>query len=137
MSENTILEFQDDIGNVEAPLPLPIGQYPCEIIGAELKDSKSGDSRYVSVQVRVHADAYPADFADGDPDGTVLMYNRLMYDNTKRNMHRIRRFCEAVGAKTGRSLDLTTWVGLTATIAIKHSEWEGEARAEIDRFIEN
>jgi hypothetical protein len=133
MSES-ILSFSEDISNAEAPAPLPAGEYTAEIRNAEVKISQKGN-KYAAVQFYVPADQYPADFVDGDPDGITLTYNRVVLEDTVQARHRIRKFCESIGAKTGREINLNDWVGLTATISVKVGEWEGEPRAEIDRVV--
>lgn len=136
MSENrTLISYSEDLGNAEAPSPLPVGQYPAEIIGAEVKTSSNTGNDYLSVQFRIHADAYPADFTDGDPDGTVLTFNRVPVEDSPRARYRMRKFLEAVGAKTAKQVDTTELVGLTATVEIKHSEYEGEKRGEIAKVV--
>lgn len=138
MSDNntpsSILEFSEDIGNAEAPTPLPIGEYPAEIRAATKKTSAAGNE-YGSVQFFIAPEAYPADFTEGDADGALLTYNRVAVQDTPAARHRLRKFCEAIGAPTGKSLDMNDWIGRTATVSIQHDTYEGETHAAIGKVV--
>lgn len=130
----SILSFSDDITNAPPPTPLPVGPYPAEIIGAQKRVSSTGNE-YVQIPMRINPENYPADFTDGDPDGIVLMYNRLQVEDNGVNRHRWRVFMERVGGPMGRNIDLGSLVGLTCTVEITHQEYEGEMRAQIARIL--
>lgn len=128
----SILSYAEDITDAPPPVPLPVGDYPAEIRGATIKTSQKGN-RYVDVQFFVAPEAYPADYTDGNENGEMLNYRRLTYEDTPRGRHRMDKFCKAIGAKTGRDIDVNEWVGLSATIAITEEEFEGEPRAVISK----
>lgn len=132
MTEDTtgIMEYSSDLNDAEAPPPLPAGEYPAEIVKAEIRLSQKGNN-YLALMFRVNPESYPADFVDGNPEGETLSYNRLVIQDTPQGRYRMRRFLEAVGAKLGRSIDPNELMGLTATVGIVHGKWEGEDRAEI------
>ena len=130
----TILAFSEDITNAPPPVPLPVGPYPAEIIGAQKRMSSTGNE-YVQIGMRINPEAYPADFTDGDPDGTTLFYNRLLVDDTPANRHRWRVFMEKCGGPLGRNIELGNLIGLTCTVEITHQEYEGEQRAQIARVL--
>jgi hypothetical protein len=134
MSESSIIEFSEDIANAEAPVPLPAGDYTAEIRAAEVKTSGKGNE-YFAVTFFIPPEQYPADYTDGDPDGTTLGYNRLQKRDDTSGRYRVRKFCEAIGAKMGKKIDVNEWIGLTATVAVDNSEWEGEPRAEIKKVV--
>ena len=131
----SIIQFSEDITNAEAPAPLPVGEYTAEIRAAEAKVSANSGNTYMAIQFFIPADQYPADFDEGDPDGITLTYNRLVVEDNAKGRHRMRKFCESIGAKTGREVNPSDWIGLTATVSVKHGTWEGETRAEIDRVV--
>jgi len=136
MSHSTsILEFSQDISDAQPPPPLPVGPYPAEIVGVQTRVSATTGNEYVQVTFRVNSDSYPADFTEGDPDGTVLMYNRLTTEDTPTMRYRWRKFLENVGGPRGRKLDLGALVGLRGTIDIAHQEYEGEQRPTIARIL--
>jgi hypothetical protein len=134
MSDATILEFQDDITNAEAPVPLPVGEYNAQITGAEVKTSAAGN-QYINITLKVPSDEYPADYTDGDPDGVVLQFGRLMYSEKKAHIFQIAKFCKAIGAPTGKRIDLTEWFGLGVRIEVAHQDYEGEPRATVKKVI--
>jgi hypothetical protein len=135
MSEGkSIIEYSEDISNAEAPAPLPPGDYPAEIRGAEIKTSQKGNE-YVAVTFFIAPESYPADFTEGDADGMTLSYNRIVVDDSPRGRHRMRKFCEAIGASTSAKLDVNDWIGNTAVVSVAQSEYEGETRAEIAKVI--
>ena len=134
MSESqlpSVIEFDEDIAEAEAPVPLPVGDYPAEVRGAVQKLAQQTNNPYASVSFFINADAYPADYTEGEPDGMLLTFNRVSLQNTPSGRHRLRKFVEAIGAPAGAKIDLNDWVGRTATVTIAHDTWEGEQRANI------
>jgi hypothetical protein len=132
----SILEFSEDISNAKAPEPLPIGQYTGEIIGAQWRVSATTGNTYAQIIVRVPESNYPVDHKDGEPDGTVLMYNRLPHADTPRARYAWRLFCEKVRVTPGRSIDLNDLLGRNIIVDVVHQEYEGEQRASIARILE-
>lgn len=128
----SVIEFSEDVGSQEAPVPLPVGDYAAEIRGATQKTSQAGNP-YASVQFFIPPEQYPADYTEGEPDGTVLTYNRVSLVDSPASRHRLRKFCEAIGAPTGKSIDLNDWVGRSASVTVQHDEYEGEKRAAIGK----
>ncbi len=136
MAEASILEFSQDITNQEAPPPLPAGDYNATIESVELKTSQTSGNEYLNIVFNIAPDDYPADFdAENNPDGVKLSYMRLNNDDTARNRYNVRKFCEAIGAKTGKKVDPNDWIGLSTVISVKHGTWEGEKRAEFGKIV--
>lgn len=127
----SVIEFDEDISQQEAPVPLPVGDYVGEIRGATQKMGQTSGKPYAAVQFFIPADQYPADYTEGEPDGTVLGYNMVSLANTPNARFRLKRFLEAIGAPAGKKIDLNEWVGRTATVSIQHGQFEGIAKAEI------
>lgn len=125
----SIIEYQEDISNAEAPKPIPVGDYTAEIRSAEIKEGPK--AKYIAVQFFIPADEYPADFTDGNPDGTPLTYMRLSPNQDQRSKYNMRKFCEAIGAPLGNRIDLTDWIGKNAVLNIAHSPYEGVMQANI------
>lgn len=135
-SAPSIIEYSSDLASQEAPSPLPVGEYPGEVVKAENKVSTTSGNTYCQVTFRIDADAYPIDFTEGDPDGTLLTYNRvLVLPDTGVVRWRLKKFLTALGAKLGRSFDPADLMGLTATVVIEHRDFEGEQQAQIARVI--
>jgi hypothetical protein len=136
MSES-IITFSEDITNAPPPPLLPPGPYPCEIIGAIKRTSRAGH-QYAAITFRINPQVYPADFIDGDPDGTDIQYNFLRIGDTPADRHRWRRFMEKVGGPLGREIDLNALLGLTCTIEITHQQpddYNEEVRLNVARVL--
>ena len=131
----SIMTFSQDLSDAQPPPPLPVGPYPAEIIGATWRTSATSGKEYAQIVFRVHAENYSADYTEGNPDGTELMYNRLQKEDTPQARWRWRQFMERVGGPLTRSVDLNLLIGLNATIDVSHQEYEGEQRAQIARIL--
>lgn len=131
----SMIEFSTDIGKAEAPDPLPAGSYVGTIRAAEVKMSQR-DTRYAAVTFHISPDQYPADYKDGNPDGTILVYRRVGLEDNPQAKYGLRRFLESIGAPTGKKIDVNDWVGNEATIEISHEMYEGINRANISKVSE-
>jgi len=130
----SIMDFGQDLNTQEAPPLLPQGPYPAEIIGAEERNGKIGP--YLNIVFRIHSESYPADFTDGDPDGTDVYYMRLQSDWTKPgNRFRMKTFLQRVGAPLSAQYDLNDLIGRTATIEIGHWDAQDETRLQVNRIL--
>jgi hypothetical protein len=129
----SIIEYSQDLSTAEAPPPLPAGVYPAEIISVSEREGQLG--RYLSIVFRINPESYPADFTDGDPDGTELMYNRLQLDDNGKNRFRMKRFLQRIGAPLSNKIDPNSLIGLTATVEVNHREWEEEQLPNIVRIL--
>lgn len=131
---NSIIEYDEDLSNAEAPVPLPEGDYAAIIRGA-VKQMSKGDTpkEYVNITFFIDPDQYPADYTEGDPDGTLLNYGmgRLKTDGSQKSRWGMKKFCENIGVELGRSLDLNEWQGKAAIVTIKHEQYEGVDQARI------
>ena len=132
MTEMSIIEYSEDLGNAEAPVPLPMGDYPAEIRAVERKTSGKGNE-YIAVTFHISPDSYPADYTEGSEDGATLTFQRLSPEETTRARYGMKKFAEAIGAPLGKKLDLNDWVGLSAIVSVAHETYEGETRANIKK----
>lgn len=134
MSEDTvsILEFSEDIGSAEAPPVLPANEYPATIEKVDVRESSSGNMM-IPVTFRISADDFPADFdgAESYPDGVTITYYRLLAEDNQRARYNLRKFCETIGAKMGKTVDPNEWIGLSATLKVQPEMYEGEPRLSI------
>lgn len=137
MSEEltSIFEFETDIANAEQPAPLPAGIYNATITAVTPKVSKSGN-KYASVSFKVSADEYPADYVDGNKDGTTLTYNRVMLEDNARNRWALKNFCQKIGAAMTKRIDLNEWLGATARIEVVNEPYENTMMASITRLVD-
>lgn len=136
MSEvRSIVEYDEDLSNAEAPVPLPPGDYAAEVRTAEIKTSAKGNE-YVNVTFFVAPEQYPADYTEGNADGTTLSFGRLSPENSTRARFGMRKFCEAIGAPLGAKLDLNDWIGRSAIIVVTNEEYEGVMQARCSKVKE-
>lgn len=130
----SLIEYEDDLENAEAPPLLPQGDYPAEIRSAERKASKNKEgAEYVQVQFYISPDDYPADADDLDPDGVILSYMRLNPANTVKARFGMKKFVSAIGGTLGKSLDLNDWIGKTAIVTVEHSPFDGQMQMGIKK----
>lgn len=128
----SIIEYDEDLSSAEAPVPLPVGDYPAEIRSAERKTSAAGNE-YINVTFHISPEAYPADYTEGSEDGQVLTFGRLSPDNTQRARWNMKKFCESIGVTLGKSLDLNDWIGQSAIVTVAHDTYEGDLQARIKK----
>jgi hypothetical protein len=134
MSEEygSLIEYQEDLSSAEAPKALPANDYPAEITATELGVSQTSGKMRVAVTFRINPEAYPADYEDAAsfPDGKqVTFYIGAEQDKAAR--FRMRKFCEAIGVKLGKKLDINDWIGRTAMLELTTEEWEGVERERV------
>lgn len=133
MSDVSIIEYASSLDEAEAPVPLPAGDYPAEIRGVERKTSGKGNE-YINVTFFISPENYPADYTDGSEDGAILSYGRLSPDDTVRARYGMKRFAEAIGAKTStKQVDLNEWIGCTAIVTVVNDTYEGMPTAQIKK----
>jgi hypothetical protein len=128
----SVVEFTEDVGEQDAPQPLPPGDYLAQIKAAEIRTSQRG-TKYAMVTFHVSPEQYPADFTEGDPDGETLMYPRVPMEDTARSRFMLRRFIEAIGATPSKRVDVNEWIGLEAMVTVANEEYEGMMRANITK----
>ena len=133
--QTSLMKFSQDITNAEAPPPIPARSYRAEVIGASIRPAQSSGLPYVNLQFRIPAEDYPADYTEGDPDGTILYYNRLQYADTPRGRYLARGLMQKLGGPLGHEIDCNALIGLWANIEVTHQEYEGEQRANIARIL--
>lgn len=131
----SMIEYDDDLANQEAPPCLPDGIYPGEIVSAAIRLSTNTGNNYLQLGIRFAPEVYPPDFADGDPDGTVVMYNRLIVSKKGRDRWLMKLHMEAIGGPTGKTIDPNELLGLTGMFEINSREYQGEKQNNIVRFV--
>ena len=129
----SMLEFDVNLAEVEAPKPLPAGIYDAVVQTAEIVVSKS-EKDMIKVTFNISADQYPADYTDGNPNGTVLTHF-VMADRSVRSMFALKRFLLALGAPLSNSIDPSTLIGLPAKVEVRNELWEGMETARIARLV--
>lgn len=136
--QDSIVEYSEDVSQAEAPPPLPIGDYSAEITQALVVPNKDGSGkRHYVVAFRIEADQYPADYNEGDPDGTTLRVQYLSAEDNQAKRVRLRRFCERAGIpvptnRCDQAFRDENWVGQKVRVRVKHETYEGETRAAVE-----
>lgn len=128
----SILEYNNDLNEVEAPKSLPGNDYPAEITGAEVGISQGSGKPRVEVTWLIKPEDFPADYEDAEsfPDGKqVKTYQGA--GNDKASMFRMRKFLEAIGAPISNSINVNDWIGRTAMLTIEPDEFEGIERERV------
>ena len=122
----SMLEAEVDVADAPPPDPLPKGEYTAEVNTAEVKVSQKGN-RYVDVTFYISPDEYPADFTEGNPQGTNLHYRRidasvnpLSGKLTPRAAYNIGKFMKTIGLHGGKSINVMEWAGQKARVKVDH-----------------
>ena len=130
---SSVIEFDEDLNNVEAPKPLPAGMYDSTIQSVEPVMSKNG-KMMAKVTYMISADQYPADYTDGNPNGTILT-QYIMLEKDPRSKFALKNYCQKIGAPLSNRVDLTTWIGLAAKLEVANEMYEGQPQARISKVI--
>lgn len=134
-NNSSIIEYSTDISTQEAPVPLPVRTYPAVIRKAEAKTSEKGN-RYASLSLFISPDDFPADYpTENAPDGVNLPFNRMVLEDNAAARYRMKKFCETIGAPTGKRIDLSQWINLSVQVSVKHETYEGEVRAVAEKIL--
>ena len=128
----SIVEYSVDLNDQNAPEPLPTGEYVASI-RATKKRMSARETSYAEVLFHIPSDQYPADYTEGNPDGTAIAYRRVSLEDTPQGRYGTRRFIEAIGAPLGKRVNLEDWLGMEAAVEVAHEEYEGVNRAVIAR----
>lgn len=124
----SVYEFQSNIGDAEAPKPLPMGEYRASVRSAELQLSKSSGNPMIVVSYHISPDQFPADFTDGNPDGEVLTVYKSLSE-TPQNKWLLRKFCEMHGVAASNRLVATDFIGQDVIVKITHEDYQGVSQA--------
>ncbi len=127
----SIVEFTSDVSQAEPPKPLPERKYVGTIEKSEARYSSKGNKMGV-LTFRISPDQYPADYTDGNPDGTVLSYFRMMIEDTTAARWQVKKMCEKLRVPVSRTLDMNAFIGKSALLTIKNQEYQGELRSSIE-----
>lgn len=130
---SSVIEFDEDLNNVEAPKPLPAGMFDATIQSVEPVMSKNG-KMMAKVTYMISADQYPADYTDGNPNGTILT-QYIMLEKDPRSKFALKNYCQKIGAPLSNRVDLTTWIGLAAKLEVANEMYEGQPQARISKVI--
>lgn len=128
----SIIEFSENIAEAEAPEPLPEREYMASIEKVSRETSQKGGI-FAAVTFRVNEEDYPADYDTNNAPGGKSIRQIVMLTDDGPSRHRLRKFCEAVGAPMSKRINIQEWVGLQAKITIKHQTYEGQVQERISK----
>jgi hypothetical protein len=131
---SSVIEFEEDLANVEAPKPLPAGLYDATIQTAEPQMSKDGTKLMAKVVYSISADQYPVDYTDGNPNGTTLT-QYIMLGKDARSKYALKKFIMGIGAPLSNTVDLTTWIGLACKLEVVNELYEGMETARVKGVV--
>jgi len=130
----TMMSYSQDIKDAEKPKPLPSGQYRGVVRSAECKMSGKG-KKYIAVVLNISPDQYPADFTDGNPDGTTMTWGRTSGEDTPQGRWQVKKLFSDFGAPMpGKEVDLNQLLSREVIIDVKHETYQGEIQANIDKL---
>ena len=123
-SVDSIITYEDDIDDAEAPPAIPADTYRGQIRNAVKRVSPNTGNEYVDVTFYISTDELPADFPANDfyPDGVLLHYRRVPTADDPTSRWQMKQFLQAIRAPKGSQLDLNDWVdkALEAAITVVH-----------------
>lgn len=131
----SIVSYSEDVSQQDAPAPLPVREYIGTVKTAEVKDSQKTGKQYLQINFHVGPDQYPADFTDGNPDGETLSWMRTPISDDPRGRFAMKSLCQILGVVSSKQVDLNDMIGKDAKLVIKHSQYEGQNRAEIAKLL--
>lgn len=131
--DESIVEYSENIADAEAPEPLPEREYVATITKATVETSANKGTKYYQPVFRINEEDYPADFDVNNAPGGKEIRHIVGATDDGPSRHRLRKFCEAIGAPMSKRIRPSEWVGLTAKITIKHDTYEGVKREKISK----
>lgn len=137
MSGSTsIMQFSQDIADAEAPPPFPAGTYKAECVASSYRVSPNGTLQ-LNNQWRIPVEQYPADYQDGDPDGTTLYGRGIRATDDQQGRFNMKKAMQRMGGPTGHTVDANSLIGLWANVEVTHyTTNEGETRAQVNRLLD-
>ena len=125
-----VFEFSTDISDAKPPEPLPVGEYRATVRSAEIGLSKSSGNPMMTLAYVIDAAQYPADYTDGNPDGTTLMNYKSLAD-TISNRYLTKLFCEMHGVVPGKRINANEFIGQDVMVSISHEAFNGLMQARL------
>lgn len=110
--------------------PLEAGEYLCQVIQSEMKDTKAGTGKYLELRIQV---------IDGENQGRLL-FERLNLQNPNETAVRIaqrqlKELCEAIGVlEVGESEELHD-IEFTAVVEIEPGRGDYGPQNRIKKFL--
>ncbi|CAB4163250.1 hypothetical protein UFOVP810_9 [uncultured Caudovirales phage] len=124
----TVYEFSTNVADAKPPQPLPTGEYRATVRGIEPAVSKSSGNQMAVISYFVSPDQYPADYVDGNPEGTTSNFYLSLVDNP-RNIWLLKQMCEMHGVVASKRINLTEFMGQDVVVSVSHEDYQGMPQA--------
>lgn len=124
----TVYEFSTNVADAKPPQPLPVGEYRATVRSIEPAVSKSSGKQMAVITYFVSSDQYPADYTDGNPEGTVSNVYMSLEDSA-RNIWMLKQMCEMHGVVASKRINLTEFMGQDVIVNVTHEEYQGLPQA--------
>lgn len=135
-NEFNVLEFEENLEDIEEPELLPEKTYVGEITEVTPTANQAGTGYYYLQKVVIPVEQYPPDYdPDNAPEGTP-MYHRFVSvprSGDRRAMARVKRWMQVLGLPLDTNrVDINEWVGRPIKVTVRHARnQDGSFRAEI------
>jgi hypothetical protein len=134
MADDSIIELDMNLADVQDFEILPDSKYPGVCTAAELRTSDKGNQYYYT-NWKIEPENYPADYdVENNPEGTTLNYSRIQAptSGSRREISAVKKHYAAMGLSLKTSkIDPSEWVGQKALLVVGHETYNGEARNSI------
>lgn len=124
----SVYEYSTNISDAKPPQPLPTGEYRATVRSIEGAISKNSGKPMAVITYFVSPDQYPADYQDGNPEGTTSNFY-MSLEETPRNIWQLRQMCEMHGVVASKRLNLTEFMGQDVIVNVTHEEYQGLPQA--------
>lgn len=128
-----IVQFEDNLDDVEKPKEVPPGRYIGEVQDVQIKTSGAGN-RYYAIKIVVPSDELPANVREEYEDGWTTYWNRQVVPKGKdrRALWNLKLLLAAMGLDTNvTSVDPNGWMGASIGLRVIHETYKGNTRAQI------
>ena len=129
----SVISFSENIADAQPPKPIPTGTYRASVKMSAVGPSKSSGRRTLTLTLHVTPDQYPADYTDGNPDGTILMHY-VSVEDTPQGRFNTRRICEVFDVPmVGKDINAMDFMNRECYAKVMHEPYEGAMQAKIER----
>ncbi len=129
----SVFEYEYNVGDAEAPKPLPVGEYKASVKNVEAQRSKNTGNEMLKITYMIDADQYPIDYQDGSPDGTpITVYittDPNVINKEPRNRFLLKQFCERHGVSVSKRLNAPDFMGAEVIMSVTHKDYQGVLQA--------
>jgi hypothetical protein len=119
-----IYEFSENPADATQPPLLADAEYRATVRGAVLGKAKGSGNTMITLDYVIAPEQYPADFAEGDPDGTVGK-GYIVVEDSPQGRFRYKRACEMHGVTPSKRVDPNAFMGQEVIVRVSSETREG------------